>query len=252
MTLHNIGKKILSFERLDSTNSKARELIREQYLPEGTIIKAHAQEAGRGYSSNSWESAPGKNITASWILRPEFLEPQLQFRLTQILSLALKETVAGLLPPNHSITIKWPNDIYVGNQKIAGILVENTIMGAKIKEAICGIGLNVNQVQFLSDAPNPVSLKILTHKDYDINELIVVVSEKINYWYSCLQTQQFKKIDTAYHASLFRLKQICAFESEGKFFKGTIAGTDPYGRLQIKTSDGKTEIFDFKEVKFIL
>ncbi len=247
-----IGKKILGFEQLASTNSKAKELLKEQDISEGTVIKTISQYAGRGYASNSWESETGKNVTASWILRPEFLSPQHQFRLTQMLSLAVKNTVDNYLTAGFVSSVKWPNDIYVNNKKIAGILVENSIMADKIKTAVCGIGLNVNQEVFVSDAPNPVSMHQITGKTYDINEVIETLSAKISCWYNCLRAEQNELLLNAYHKALFRMNTKADFRTDDEIFEGTIKGTDPWGRLIIETARGETRLFDFKEVAFVL
>lgn len=247
-----VTPQVLEFEQLASTNDKAKELLKEQEVSEGTIIKAIHQFAGRGYASNTWESAPGKNVTASWILKPDFMAPHHQFRLTQMLSLALKNTVDHWLGSGFVTTIKWPNDIYLDNRKIAGILVENSIMTDKIKHAVCGIGLNVNQEIFVSDAPNPVSMHQATGKEFPVDEIISTLSEKISYWYNCLRTEKNTFVLDAYHNALFRRNTKAKFFAGEDRFEGIITGTDSWGRLIIETARGETRLFDFKEVGFIL
>jgi BirA family transcriptional regulator, biotin operon repressor / biotin---[acetyl-CoA-carboxylase] ligase len=246
-----VGKEIIVFDRLSSTNQKARELLREQDLAEGTIIMAKDQFAGKGFASNSWESQPEKNITISCILHPTFLPPHQQFWLTKILSLTVADVVKKRVPPEHSTMIKWPNDIYVDDKKIAGILAENSILGDKIKESICGIGLNVNQEIFYSRAPNPVSIKQITKSDTNLQDLLIEISDRLTYWYDKLQQQEFDFIGDAYLNSLYRFKKLSSFESNGINFHGRIIGTNAYGRLQIETDNGTIREFDFKEVSFV-
>lgn len=252
MSISTTGFNILEFNRVDSTNIRAKELIRAGYIPEGTIIFAKEQFAGRGYDTNRWESEPGSNITMSCILRPTFLAPQKQFFLTKIISLALYKTVSSILPQRSKVSIKWPNDVYYEAKKIAGILVENNIMANAIRESVCGIGLNVNQRKFISDAPNPVSLRQLTGKTYNLSDILAMLLENIDYWYRHLQMEEFEKISESYHEALFRLGVAARYESMDQQFTGIITGTDPYGRLQIVTTSGEERLFDFKEVRFIL
>lgn len=243
---------ILRFPRLESTNKKAKELVVSDNLREGSIVVCDEQYAGRGYSSNSWESQPGKNITATWILNPSFLPIDKQFFLTKVLSLAVKETVSLFYNGPESVTIKWPNDIYVADKKIAGILVENNIAGNTIKECFAGIGLNINQETFSSDVPNPVSIKMLTGNEYDIDKCVKILSEQIVHFYNILKSAESHKLDTLYSKNLYRIFEEAGFESAGKTFTGKIQGTDPYGRLIIMTNQGEIKTFDFKEVVFIL
>ncbi|MDE5927427.1 MAG: biotin--[acetyl-CoA-carboxylase] ligase, partial [Duncaniella sp.] len=130
--------------------------------PHGTVVMAREQTAGRGQRGNSWEAEPGCNITLSLLLRPEGLHPARQFVISQAVSLAIADLVSHFVAA--PVSIKWPNDIYVDDRKICGILIENTITGTSIDRTIVGIGLNVNQTEFRSDAPNPVSMRQLMPK----------------------------------------------------------------------------------------
>ncbi len=248
----SIGNKVIEYSRIDSTNTKARELLRKGEISEGAVVVAFEQYAGKGYAQNSWESNPGENLTASFVLQPTFVAPQYQFWLTRVLSLALRDTVNFYLHAQPAVSIKWPNDIYVANKKIAGILVENSIMGDKIKDSICGIGLNVNQTVFLSGAPNPVSLKQLSGFGYDTKEMLSRIAGFISHWYTLLRDEQWSIIDKEYLQSIYLLQTLATFRAEDKMFQGTIQGTDHYGRLQIKTAEGSLKLFDFKEISFVL
>ncbi len=245
-----VGSQIIEYHSINSTNTKARELLRKGEIFEGAIVVAYEQYAGKGYAQNLWESSPGKNLTVSFVLQPAFLSPQYQFWLTRVLSLALRDTINFYLNPLPPVTIKWPNDIYVANKKIAGILVENSILGDKFKDSICGIGLNVNQTVFLSDAPNPVSLKQLSGVEYDTKEILSRMAGFITHWYTLLRNEQWSMIEREYLQSLYLLHTEAAFRTGDKLFKGSIQGTDQYGRLQIRTA-GSLKLFDFKEISFV-
>lgn len=246
------GKNIIRFERLDSTNKKARELQKEKDLPEGSIIICHEQYAGRGYAASNWESEAGMNITATWVLKPIFLKADKQFAITKAVSVAVNETVKNLYNGNLPVTIKWPNDIYVDDKKIAGILVENNIMGNDIKDCFAGIGLNVNQVIFSSDAPNPVSLKLLTGKGVDTDICLNVLAENLQKYYHQVREYGPDTLNAKYRNSLYRLGKLSEFISNGRNFQGTIMGTDYYGRLEVRLKTGEIKLFDFKEISFII
>ncbi|WP_301748249.1 biotin--[acetyl-CoA-carboxylase] ligase [uncultured Duncaniella sp.] len=153
--------EIIKIESTDSTSSHLAGIA--EGCAHGTAVMARVQTAGRGQRGNSWEAEPGMNITLSLLLRPEGLEPARQFIISQAVSLAIVEMLDNFIGAD-AVSIKWPNDIYVNDSKIAGILIENVISGSAISRSIVGVGLNVNQTEFLSDAPNPVSLKQLLPK----------------------------------------------------------------------------------------
>ena len=153
-----IGKKLIHLNEVDSTNTYLKTLCENEILPEGTVVIAESQYAGRGQRSNTWESEPGKNIIMSLIFYPGFLSANRQFLLSQAVALALQEFISNLLPEEKT-SIKWPNDIYVGDKKIAGILIESSWMGNQVKNSIVGIGININQDGFYH--PNAISLKMI-------------------------------------------------------------------------------------------
>ena len=161
--------EIIKIESTDSTSSHLAGIA--EGCAHGTAVMARVQTAGRGQRGNSWEAEPGMNITLSLLLRPEGIEPARQFIISQAVSLAIVEMLDSFIGAD-AVSIKWPNDIYVNDSKIAGILIENVISGSAISRSIVGVGLNVNQTEFLSDAPNPVSLKQLLPKvDFTVDVL---------------------------------------------------------------------------------
>ncbi len=168
-----IGSNIIFHNELISTNTCAALLLKQQKPPEGTVIHANFQTAGKGQKGNIWVSEAGKNLLFSIILFPDMIKPEEQFGISMAISLGICDFLNKLIPV---CSIKWPNDIYAGDDKIAGILIENSIRGGNIESSIAGIGLNINQVIFPSYLPNPVSLKLITGKEHDpdycLNELL--------------------------------------------------------------------------------
>jgi BirA family biotin operon repressor/biotin-[acetyl-CoA-carboxylase] ligase len=155
-----IGRQKLELEEVASTNSFALNLIRENKASEGCLISARSQSGGRGQQGNTWESESGKNLTISIVLNPNFLPVGRQFALSQIISLTVAALAEECIGNKAPVKIKWPNDIYAGDQKIAGILVENVLRDHAITASVLGIGLNVNQEAFLT-APRATSLSII-------------------------------------------------------------------------------------------
>jgi BirA family biotin operon repressor/biotin-[acetyl-CoA-carboxylase] ligase len=243
--------QLIRLKETDSTNREVFRLLQTQTLPEGTILITENQFAGRGQGQSSWESEPGKNLTFSLILRPVFLPPAEQFYLNQTIALGIKDCLEKFLPSD-TISIKWPNDIYFANGKIAGILIENRILGSQFDLSVAGIGINVNQLTFLSNAPNPVSMINISGKSFILDHVLETCAENILSWYQVLKNQEFPKIKLAYITNLYGFGKWLGFKSSEKLFQGMISGVDDYGRLQIKEPNGHTHSFDFKEVSFML
>jgi BirA family biotin operon repressor/biotin-[acetyl-CoA-carboxylase] ligase len=244
-----IGNQIIRIRSTESTNNYANHCMRLGSIDEGTVFLAYEQAAGRGQMNNTWESEPGKNLTFSIVLYPEFLEIRRQFLLSKVVSLGIYSAINKYVK---ELRIKWPNDIYAGEMKLAGILIENSIMGGVIKTSVIGIGLNVNQTIFVSDAPNPVSLQLLTNKHYDCEQVLREILAGINFYYQLLLQDETDQIDQEYISVLFRLNETHVFKTEDKAFSGKIVGVNEIGQLLIQNADGKILEFHFKEVEFQL
>ncbi len=243
------NKNFIFSSEVESTNNYANQLVLSKAAEEGTVVLAQHQKKGRGQQGNSWESEAGKNLLASIILFPDFLPAARQFYLSKIASLAL---VDFLNTETSDISVKWPNDIYIKNKKVAGILIENAILGQNLSSSILGIGLNLNQEKFISDAPNPVSLKQITGKVYDIEFVAIKIYECLNTWYSKLKQGSFKEIDSAYLNWLFRINEWSIFAKQGKQFGAKITGIGEYGQLILIEKDGNISEYMFKEVEFVI
>jgi len=243
-----IGNLIVRLEVTDSTNNYAKQQIRENGLSEGTVFLAHEQTAGRGQQKNVWESEPGENLLFSIVLCPDFLEIRRQFMLSKVVTLCIYKALNKYVD---SLKIKWPNDIYAGNQKLGGILIENSVMSGLLKSAVVGIGLNVNQTTFYSDAPNPVSLRLLTNQHYDCEIILSEILSGINGYYALLHEGQEDVIDQEFLSVLYQLNEKHLYKSENEIFEGEIIGVNDIGQLQIRKNDGKVREFHFKEVEFL-
>lgn len=242
-----LQKEIVRFDSLESTNETARQLIQERKLKEGAVIWATEQTKGRGHGTNSWESEKGKNLTFSIILQPTFIEITSQFVISKAISLALRDFL-GLY--TQGVRVKWPNDIYVDDKKIAGILIENSIINNRIEYCIAGIGLNINQEKFLSDAPNPVSLLHITGSEVNPDEAMNLLLGFIETRYEQLKKGEHQVIDREYLAYLYRINEPHEFITKGRKFRGMITGIDKIGRLLIETGPEEVLMFDFNEVSY--
>lgn len=243
--------KTIHFESIDSTNKYALKLIADGQCEEGLVIIADEQTAGKGHADNFWESEKGKNLTFSLVLKPFFIEPSNQFLLTQIVSVAILNFLKKRIPPE-IVKIKWPNDIYVENKKIAGILIQNTIRGNSLDYSIVGVGLNANQEVFVSDVPNPVSMIYYTGEQHNPGKLLGDLFNEISTVYTNSASPHFvDSLNEFYLANLYRFNEISDYKSKGKEFKGKIIGIGEYGKLQIENREGEVIEFDFKEVEFL-
>jgi len=237
------------FESLPSTNLKAGRDIQEGTAHHGMVIQAGDQTQGKGNGTNQWESKKGKNLTFSLIIEPHFLQPAEQFILTQVISMALYETIRKILQPE-SLFIKWPNDLYYNKKKIAGVLIQNYVKGQQINFAIIGVGLNVNQQTFLSDAPNPASLIHFTKKEMNISSLLDEILNAFERNYGTLHDQQKRiELHQKYLEHLYLRNQWSNFSDISGTFSGKITGINDYGQLLIEDRDGNQRVFGFKEVK---
>ena len=208
------------------------------------IVVAAYQTAGKGCGSNSWESERGKNLTFSMLIHPENIPANEQFRITEITSVAMCETLKRY--GCKEVSIKWPNDIYVGDKKICGMLIENRLQGSTIKDSIIGIGLNVNQREFLSDAPNPVSLHQLLGHETDREALLKTFLDAFDNAYNS------KTTCSTYKEMLYRKGKHCLYEDKTGRFTATLTDVMPDGRLLLVDQERREHIYAFKEVQFIL
>lgn len=244
--------EIIHIAEASSTNSFLRNWSNNHPEANETVVFADRQTAGRGQRGNYWESEPGKNITMSLLLKPQSVAADQQFILSQIVSLAIAETLSEY---TSGISIKWPNDIYYRDRKICGMLIENDITDDIISRSIIGIGLNINQKKFRSDAPNPVSLSQITGKEYGIEEIISKVASGIVHNFHVLKSSSDSWINfqEKYAECLYRREGFHPFASEEGVFRAKIHHVEPSGLLVLEREfSGEKETFAFKEVRFVI
>ncbi|MBK8562656.1 MAG: biotin--[acetyl-CoA-carboxylase] ligase [Saprospiraceae bacterium] len=245
-----VGQTLLELPEVDSTNSFAHALLSKSKPADGTVISTFCQTAGRGQVGSHWESEPGKNISLSAILYPDFLEAKKQFQLNQCISLAVFDLVKNCLPERR-VSIKWPNDIYVGSRKIAGILIQNALINTQIRSTVAGIGININQATFLSNLPNPTSLLLETGQEHPLHNLVPQLCEHLEARYLQLKAEKIVPLRHDYLRHLYRSGQLANYQrSSGEAFQGTILGIDEIGRLKMEIGS-EIECFDLKEIRFI-
>jgi BirA family biotin operon repressor/biotin-[acetyl-CoA-carboxylase] ligase len=229
-----------------STNALSWEMNSEKSLTEGWIIYTDYQSAGKGQPGNAWESSKGMNLLFSVMLHPVHMPMDELFLISQLVSIAIKKALDEYTT---NITVKWPNDIYWNDKKLAGILIENSLQGNKIMSVVVGIGLNVNQKLFLSNAPNPVSLIQITGKRHNRKQLLQQICQHIMELYYEMDKEKIRKI---YAESLYRNNGFYSFESNNEPFQAKILKVQPDGMLELETEKGELKSFYFKEVQFIL
>lgn len=228
----------------------------------GTVVYTDRQTAGRGQRGNSWESEPFKNVTMSILLRPENVAPNQQFWLSEISALAVERVLSKYIG---NVSIKWPNDVYYKDSKICGMLIEHSLSGGKINYTIPGIGINVNQRVFLSDAPNPISLANVLGHEVPTSEILDGLVDEILTMCDQLP-EKAEEIHREFLSKLYRRDGFHEYQStirstsadglsvleEGEHFQARIVNVHPDGMLDLMTTDGHIHTFAFKEVAFIL
>lgn len=245
-----LDKDIHYKEEVVSTNSYLKELIESQQLSDGYTIYAGFQTSGRGQRGNTWESEHRLNLTCSILLKPQFVQVKDSFLLSQIVSLAVSDILN--LYADH-ITIKWPNDIYWKDKKIAGVLIENSFIDDVVVHSIVGIGLNLNQQCFESDAPNPISLKQITGNHYDVLKILSLILKRLSFYYEMIREEgDFEYIRNVYKKALYRKEGFYTFSDQQGIFSARIKDIADLGLLILETDNNEVRNYGFKEVKYIL
>lgn len=242
-------RQMVRLEETESTNSYLKDLLREQQLEEGSVVVADFQTAGRGQIGNSWFSSKGENLLFSLLIYPTEIPANEQFIISRIVSLAIKNTLDQFAD---DIRIKWPNDIYWKDKKIAGILIENSLQGKVIESSIIGIGLNLNQQIFPIELPNPVSLRQITATAYDKDYILDLLLKEFFLLYRSLQQGEKQVIEDEYMLDLYRVNGYYWYEDANGRFQAEIDNVLPSGHLVLKTLETNEErIYAFKEIQFI-
>jgi BirA family biotin operon repressor/biotin-[acetyl-CoA-carboxylase] ligase len=251
MTIPNalfVGINSIFLAEVDSTNVFAMDLLAKTNPCEGTCIYTDFQTAGRGQIGRYWHSSAHSNLLASFIFYPKFINPNHQFYLNIISSLAVLKVIQNY---TSGATIKWPNDIYVDDNKIAGILVQNVWRGTDIKAAVIGIGLNINEVNFPESLPNPTSLLKITGQELDVIQIKDQVSASMEYYYLKLKNGDMPFLRQVYLDHLYRKGKLASFIIKDQKVDGTIMGIDDIGKIQMNI--GSTlRSFDLRDISYII
>lgn len=244
-----IGKPLISLDAIDSTNTYAQELVSKSNPSEGTAVFTTNQTAGKGQYGRVWVSDEAKNIAVSIILRPKFLAPVDSYHLTVVSALAVAELMENHI--DKEVFIKWPNDIYVKNRKIAGILIENTLNISAVETSVIGIGINVNQNKFATDIPNPSSMSNELNQQLDCHHLLQELFCLFEKYYRKLKNQQTADLYHEYEKRLFRKDTQFEYIIKEVRQLATIRGIDKIGRLKVETIT-ENVLLSLNEIKYII
>lgn len=225
------GQQILWLPACASTNSEAQTLILQNRASEGCTVITDFQTAGRGQRGNHWQGAPAENLMLSVVWQPTFLAATEQFRLSQAVALGVHDWAGTLLGADTKLKLKWPNDLYYADQKLGGILIENSLSGPKIQYSIIGIGLNINQQELA--LPTATSFALLTGRAYDRATLAARLLECLERRYLQLRAGQVGALRRDYLLALYRNQEIHPFIIDGQTVSGQIVGVESDGRLAV-------------------
>ena len=239
-------RKRIHLSEVDSTNVEVRRRLEAgEPLPELTLVDADSQTQGRGQRGNSWESEAGQNLSFSLVCHPQWVKASEQFVLSQAIALAVAENVDGS-------TVKWPNDIYIGDRKVSGTLIECDLRGSQIETCIIGTGVNVNQTEFRSDAPNPVSMAQVAGHTFDRETLLQAIVQRFVQYYEKIRNGQADEVRQAYRQRLYRRTGFHRYADAQGEFLAEIADVGHDGLLTLRLRDGGTRKYEFKEIKYII
>ncbi|SMB96778.1 biotin/acetyl-CoA-carboxylase ligase [Hymenobacter roseosalivarius DSM 11622] len=242
------GQQLIWLPECTSTNTEAQRLNGQNRATDGCVVITDKQTAGRGQRGNRWEAQPGENLTLSVVWRPTFLPAPDQFQLSQAVALAVHDWASGLLGPDPALRVKWPNDIFFGEQKLGGILIENTLSGPKIQSSIVGLGLNINQREF--GVATATSLACLTGRQYELPTLAARLLECLEKRYLQLRAGQVATLRQTYLQVLYRYREPCPYEVDGQTVTGRIMGVDEAGQLLVEI-DGQQRHFGLQQIKYL-
>ena len=239
--------EVIWLEETNSTNDEIRKSMSSSSRRMSVVV-ADYQRSGRGQATNQWESEVGKNLLFSIMIHPLMVPVRNQFLLSMAGGLALKEVLDSYTP---EITLKWPNDVYWRDRKISGTLIETTLSAGHIKDCIFGIGLNVNQQVFKSDAPNPVSLAQILGHEIDRKKLLDELLSAFDKYYSWIENGQYGDISALYHEALYHRQGFYPYRdvASGEVFEAAIIEVEDDGTLVVRNREGIISEYRFKELE---
>ena len=238
--------KTLYLEETDSTNDFLRYYTPEEG-EEMTVVWTDFQRKGHGQDANHWESEAGKNLTFSVLIHPDEVRAQDQYIISMAVAETMHRYLSGML--DAAVHIKWPNDIYVGDSKIGGILIENHLSGEHIKDCIIGIGLNVNQTVFVSDAPNPISLRMIDDREWNREEVLQGLIAELVWQFKHFRIDVIRK---KYRRHLYRREGIYPYRDVDGEFEAELLEVENDGHLVLLDTQGRQRRYAFKEVAYLV
>ncbi len=236
-----MGCRQIRLDSVNSTNNYTATLINGN-AAEGTVVITHEQTAGRGQRGNLWISEPGKNLTCTYLLRPKFLRISDQFILNKAIALAAAKAIQQFIPSN-VVHIKWPNDIFLQNKKVAGILVETSMQGGHIVSCLAGIGINVNQQQIQAESGNPISICEVLETELKLDDVLNALSENLEVLYLQLKAGKIENIDLSYNNLLWKKGETHSFYRDGIPFTAEVKCVDEQGCLHLIGDKNQELIF---------
>ena len=239
--------KRIALDETISTNRYVKELPEDE-SHELTLVTAEFQTAGRGAGTNTWESERSQNLLFSLIAYPQRLQASQMFALSEVTALAIRDALCSY---TEGFLIKWPNDIYHNDKKIVGMLIENDLRGKWVRRSIIGVGVDINQTRFLSDAPNPVSLAQILGKEVDRDQVLNSIMQRFIYYYGIMEEECYSELHQLYMQHLYRKDALHPYSDEGGIFRARIRDVKPTGHLVLEDGNGRLRRYDFKEVRFI-
>lgn len=241
-------------QKLDVTDSTNNWLRNTPMMPDVDFlfVATDYQTAGKGQGVNHWESERGKNLLFSVKCMPWRVKASEQFLLLQTVSVAVCRVLRQMLGDSDKCLIKWPNDIYYGDRKMSGTLSECTIKGGMVNEFIGGVGINVNQMTFISDAPNPVSMAQINGRESDRDALLDDIAEEIAHWFGYITNEDYAPILREYERLLYRRTGEHKYRDKDGDFKAEYDSILPNGHLLLRRTDGTLSEYEFKEVKYLI
>ena len=238
----------IALDTVDSTNVYAKALPVDE-SNELTLVTAEFQEAGRGADTNKWESEHSRNLLFSIVAYPRQLLANQLFTLSEVTALAISDTLNSYV---EGFQIKWPNDIYFGDKKAVGMLIENDLHGKQVHRSVIGVGVNINQTAFISDAPNPVSLAQILGKKVDRDQVLNSIMQRFIYYYGMMEKEQYAELHNLYMQHLYRKGELHCYSDDKGTFVARIIDVEPSGHLILEDENKTQRRYAFKEVRFIL
>jgi BirA family transcriptional regulator, biotin operon repressor / biotin---[acetyl-CoA-carboxylase] ligase len=238
-------------DSIESTNTYAKDLLEKNKIKQACCIITSNQTSGKGMHENKWESEANKNLTFSIVCFPKFLPASMQFQLNKAISLS----VMDLLKKFHlqdKVSVKWPNDIFIGTKKIAGILIETSVIGEYLNWVVIGIGINVNQKEFSKDLQFAGSLVQFSDSEFDLDKLLNTYLCLFHGRYVQLSSNKHSEIDKEYLESLYRMSIPSEFIYHYKKITATITGVNEFGWLQLVTSDNNILECNIKDIAYVI